>query len=226
MSMFDWRWTFVWEILPRLVKATGNTILAALLGYGIAMVLGLIFALAQRTHFPLVNRAVREFVEFIRSTPLVLQIFFVFYVGPQFGVMLSPWTAGMIAIGLHYASYLSEVYRAGIDSVPRGQWEAATSLSLSPVRTYSRIIIPQAIPTAFAGMGNYLVGIFKDTPMLSVIGVGELMHTANAIGSEHYRFLEPYTLVGLIFLIISLPTAGALRRAELKVRKKMGLRSI
>lgn len=226
MIMFDWRWTFVWDIMPRLVKATGNTILAALLGYGIAMVLGLVFALAQRTPFPVLNRSVREVVEFIRSTPLVLQIFFVFYVGPQFGIMLSPWTAGMIAIGLHYAAYLSEVYRAGIDSVPRGQWEAATSLSLSPVRTYSHIIIPQAIPTAFAGMGNYLVGIFKDTPMLSVIGVAELMHTANAIGSEHYRFLEPYTLVGLIFLLISLPTAAGLRKAEAKIRKKMGLRSL
>jgi polar amino acid transport system permease protein len=224
--VFDWRWEFVLDVLPRLVKATGNTVLAALLGYGIAAVLGLVFALAQRTPFPLLNRTVREFVEFVRSTPLVLQIFFVFYVGPQFGIMLSPWTAGMIAIGLHYASYLSEVYRAGIDSVPKGQWEAATSLSLSPVRTYSRIIIPQAVPTAFAGMGNYLVGIFKDTPMLSVIGVAELMHTANAIGSEHYRFLEPYTLVGVIFLIISLPTAAGLRRLEARIRKKMGLRSI
>ena len=224
--MFDWRWDFVWEILPLLLKATGNTFLAAVLGYSIAMVLGLIFALAQRTHFRLLNMAVREFVEFVRSTPLVLQIFFVFYVGPQFGIMLSPWTAGMIAIGLHYASYLSEVYRAGIDSVPKGQWEAATSLSLSTARTYSRIIIPQAIPTAFAGMGNYLVGIFKDTPMLSVIGVAELMHTANAIGSEYYRFLEPFTLVGLIFLIISLPTAFALRKTEVKIREKMGLRLI
>jgi len=224
--MFDWRWQFVWEILPLLFKATGNTILAALLGYGIAMVLGLIFALAQRTHFRLLNMAIREFVEFIRSTPLVLQIFFVFYVGPQFGVMLSPWSAGMIAIGLHYASYLSEVYRGGIDSVPKGQWEAATSLSLSTARTYSRIIIPQAIPPAFAGMGNYLVGIFKDTPMLSVIGVAELMHTANAIGSEYYRFLEPYTLVGLIFLMISLPTAFGLRKAEERIRQKMGLRPL
>ena len=224
--MFDWHWAFVWQILPRLVKATGNTLLAALLGYGIALVLGLVFALAQRTRFAPFNRTIREVVEFVRSTPLVLQIFFVFYVGPQFGVMLSPWTAGMIAIGLHYASYLSEVYRAGIESVPKGQWEAAKSLSLSPMRTYFRIIIPQAIPAAFAGMGNYLVGIFKDTPMLSVIGVAELMHTANSIGSENYRFLEPYTMVGIIFLLISLPTAAGLRRAEAKIRKKLGLRPL
>src|SRR5690606_33550105 len=154
--MLDWKWDFTWEILPRLVVATGNTILAAVLGYAIAVVLGLVFALAQRTPSRVLTTVVRETVEFIRSTPLVLQIFFVFYVGPQFGLRLSPWTAGMIAIGLHYASYLSEVYRGGLESVPKGQWEAATSLNLSTARTYFRVIVPQALPPSLAGMGNYL----------------------------------------------------------------------
>lgn len=221
--MLDWRWDFTWEILPRLLAATGNTLLAAGLGYAIAVVLGLVLALAQRTPFHVLTAVVREAVEFIRSTPLVLQIFFVFYVGPQFGIRLSPWTAGMIAIGLHYAAYLSEVYRGGLESVPKGQWEAAKSLNLSTARTYFRVILPQALPPSLAGMGNYLVGIFKDTPMLSVIGVAELMHTANAIGSETYRFLEPFTLVGIIFLLISLPTAAAIRLFEAWVRRKLGL---
>jgi polar amino acid transport system permease protein len=166
---------------------------------------------------------VREVVEFIRSTPLVLQIFFVYYVGPQFGVNLSPWVAGMIAIGLHYAAYLSEVYRGGIEAVPKGQWEACTALNMTPTQTYFRIIIPQALPPSVAGMGNYLVGIFKDTPMLSVIGVAELMHVANAIGGQHYRYLEPYTIVGVVFLIISLPSAGVIRAFETWVRRKLGM---
>ena len=221
--MFDWRWDFTWEILPRLIIATGNTLLAAGLGYAIAAVLGLILALAQRTPYRPLTMVVRESMEFIRSTPLVLQIFFVFYVGPQFGIRLSPWTAGMIAIGLHYASYLSEVYRGGLESVPKGQWEAATSLNMTMAHTYWRIIIPQALPPSLAGMGNYLVGIFKDTPMLSVIGVAELMHTANAIGSENYRYLEPYTMVGIIFLMISLPTAALIRVFEAWVRRKLGM---
>lgn len=221
--MFDWRWDFTFDILPRLLVATGNTLMAAGFGYAIAVVLGLVFALAQRTPSRILTMIVREAVEFIRSTPLVLQIFFVFYVGPQFGLRLSPWTAGMIAIGLHYAAYLSEVYRGGLDSVPKGQWEAATSLNLSTARTYFRVIIPQAMPPSLAGMGNYLVGILKDTPMLSVIGVAELMHTANAIGSETYRFLEPYTLVGIIFLALSLPTAAAIRIFESWLRKKLGM---
>lgn len=221
--MLDWRWDFTLDILPRLLVATGNTLLAAGLGYAIAVVLGLVLALAQRTPSRAFTMIVREIVEFIRSTPLVLQIFFVFYVAPQFGIRLSPWTAGMIAIGLHYAAYLSEVYRGGLDSVPKGQWEAATSLNLSTARTYFRVIIPQAMPPSLAGMGNYLVGILKDTPMLSVIGVAELMHTANAIGSETYRFLEPYTMVGVIFLALSLPTAAAIRLFEAWLRRKLGM---
>jgi polar amino acid transport system permease protein len=204
--------------------ATLNTLLAAGFGYLIALVVGLFFALAQRTGIKPVTMLAREIVEFIRSTPLVLQIFFIFYVGPQVGIRLSPWTSGMIAIGLHYAAYLSEVYRAGLDSVPKGQWEACKALNLSMPRTYFRVIIPQALLPSLPGMGNYLVGIFKDTPMLSVIGVAELMHTANALGSQSYRYLEPYTMVGLIFLAISLPTAFGLRRFEAWVARALGMR--
>ncbi len=221
--MVEWKLEYSFEILPRLLSATVNTLLAAGLGYLIALVVGLVFALLQRTGVRPLTFVVREIVEFIRSTPLVVQIFFIFYVGPQFGIRLSPWTSGMIAIGLHYASYLSEVYRAGLDNVPKGQWEACRALNMSPVRTYFRIIIPQAIPPSLPGMGNYLISIFKDTPMLSVIGVAELMHAATTIGTETYRYVEPYTMVGLIFLAISLPTAMALRGLEAWVRRKMGM---
>lgn len=220
---FDWNWEFTWEILPTLLRATVNTLIAAGIGYAIALVLGLVFALAQRTGWRPLTVVAREFIEFIRSTPLVLQIFFVFYVGPQFGIRLSPWVSGMIAIGLHYSAYLAEVYRAGLDAVPRGQWEACRALNMSTRDTYVRIVIPQAIPLSIAGMGNYLVGIFKDTPMLSVIGVAELMHAANALGAENYRFLEPYTLVGLIFLALSLPTAWLIRVFDAWTRRKLGL---
>ncbi|MFT4962661.1 MAG: polar amino acid transport system permease protein [Porticoccaceae bacterium] len=222
--MFDWKWDFAIEILPRLMWATLNTLMAAGFGYLIALIVGLIFALAQRTEIKPVTLLAREIVEFIRSTPLVLQIFFIFYVGPQVGVRLSPWSSGMIAIGLHYAAYLSEVYRAGLDSVPKGQWEACKALNLSMPRTYFRVVVPQALPPSLPGMGNYLVGIFKDTPMLSVIGVAELMHTANALGSQSYRYLEPYTMVGIIFLVISLPTAFGLRRLEAWVARTLGVR--
>lgn len=222
--MLQWKWDFVWLILPRLIEATGKTLLAAGGGFVLALVLGLVLALAQRTRNRVLTVVTRELVEFVRSTPLLLQVFFIYYVGPQFGLRLSPWTAGLIAIGLHYAAYLSEVYRGGIESVPKGQWEAAKAINLSSAKTYQRIILPQALPPALAGIGNYLVGILKDTPMLSAIGVAELMHTANAIGAENYRYLEPITIVGLIFLAISLPTSWLFRRFEAVVRRKLGLR--
>ena len=215
----DWRWHWVWDLAPRFVDATGKTLIAAGGGYSIAIMLGLVFVLAQRTPFTPLTLAMREFVEVIRSTPLLLQIFFVYYVGPQFGLTLSPWTAGLIAIGVHYGAYLSEVYRGGIESVPRGQWEAAKAINMPVVTTYCRIIIPQALPPAVAGMGNYL----KDTPMLSVIGVTELMHTATAVGAESYRYLEPYTMVGVIFLAISLPSAFAISVFERWVRRTLGM---
>lgn len=221
--MIEWRWHLVWELAPRFVDAAGKTLLAAGGGYAIAVVLGLVLVLAQRTRLPPLTFAVREFVELVRSTPLLLQVFFVFYVGPQFGLVLSPWTAGLIAIGAHYGAYLSEVYRGGIESVPAGQWEAAKAINLSAAATYRRIVIPQALPPAVSGMGNYLVGIFKDTPMLSVIGVTELMHTATAVGAESYRYLEPYTMVGAIFLAISLPAAWLIGRFEKWVRRTLGM---
>lgn len=220
---FDWRWDFAIDILPQLMRATLNTLLAAGIGYGLAMVLGLVFALTLRSAGRLPRLILREVLEFIRSTPLVVQIFFVFYVGPQVGITLTPWVAGMIAIGLHYAAYMAEVYRAGIEAVPRGQWEACRALNMTTRDTYLRIILPQALPPSIPGMGNYLIGIFKDTPMLSVIGVTELMQAANSIGSETYRFLEPYTLVGVIFLALSLPTAALVRRAERLARHKLGM---
>lgn len=219
----EWRWDFTFEILPRMLWATMNTLLAAGVGYTIALVVGLVFLLGQRTRFTLLNRAVRECVEFIRSTPLLVQLFFVYFVGPQFGIELSAWTSAMITIGLHYGTYLSEVYRGGLEAVPRGQWEACRALNMSAGRTYSRIVIPQALPASLPGMGNYLVGIFKDTPMLSTIGVAELMHTANALGAETYRYLEPYSMVGFLFLIISIPTATGLRKLEAVVARSLGV---
>ena len=219
----EWRWDFTFEILPRMLWATLNTLLAAGVGYAIALVIGLVFLLGQRTAYPVLNRAVREFVEFIRSTPLLVQLFFVYFVGPQFGVELSAWTSAMVTIGLHYGTYLSEVYRGGLEAVPAGQWEACRALNMGVGRTYYRIVLPQALPASLPGMGNYLVGIFKDTPMLSTIGVAELMHTANALGAETYRYLEPYSMVGVLFLIISIPTAAWLRKFEAWVSRSLGV---
>ena len=218
----EWRWDFAIEILPQMLMATLNTIMAAAIGYAIAAIVGLLFLLGQRTSFKIVNIINREIVEFIRSTPLLIQLFFVYFVLPQFGITLSAWVCGMITIGLHFGTYLSEVYRGALEGVPKTQWEACRALNFTTFYTYRRIVLPQAFPIAIPGMGNYLVGIFKDTPLLSTIGVAELFHAATAVGGYHYRYLEPYTIVGIIFLILSVPAAMGIRKLERSVNKAQG----
>ena len=218
----EWRWDFAFEILPKMLWATLNTIMAAGIGYSIALIVGLLFLLGQRTRFKIINIINREIIEFIRSTPLLIQLFFVYFVLPQFGITLSAWVCGMITIGLHFGTYLSEVYRGALEGVPKTQWEACRALNFTTFYTYRRIILPQAFPIAIPGMGNYLVGIFKDTPLLSTIGVAELFHAATAVGGYHYRYLEPYTIVGIIFLILSVPAAMGIRKLERSVNKAQG----
>ena len=216
------RWDFAYEIFPVLIRATGNTILAAGIGYLIAVLVGLVFLLGQKTSSRILNMITREIVEFIRSTPLLIQLFFVYFVLPQFGITLSAWVCGMLTIGLHFGTYLCEVYRGALEAVPKAQWEACRALNFSNAYAYRRIILPQAFPIAIPGMGNYLVGIFKDTPLLSTIGVAELFHAATAVGGYNYRYLEPYTMVGLIFLTLSIPAAMWVRRLEKRVNKAQG----
>ena len=218
----EWRWDFAIEILPQMLFATLNTILAAGIGYAIAAIVGLLFLLGQRTPIKIVNMINREIVEFIRSTPLLIQLFFVYFVLPQFGITLSAWVCGMITIGLHFGTYLSEVYRGALEGVPKTQWEACRALNFSTFYTYRKIVLPQAFPIAIPGMGNYLVGIFKDTPLLSTIGVAELFHAATAVGGYHYRYLEPYTIVGIIFLTLSIPAAIWIRKIEKNVNLAQG----
>ena len=216
------RWDFAYEIFPALIRATGNTILAAGIGYLIAVFVGLVFLLGQKTSSRILNMITREIVEFIRSTPLLIQLFFVYFVLPQFGITLSAWVCGMLTIGLHFGTYLCEVYRGALEAVPKAQWEACRALNFSNAYAYRRIILPQAFPIAIPGMGNYLVGIFKDTPLLSTIGVAELFHAATAVGGYNYRYLEPYTMVGVIFLTLSIPAAMWVRRLEKRVNKAQG----
>ena len=218
----EWKWDFTFQILPQMLWATLNTIMAAGIGYAIATIVGLLFLLGQRTPIKIVNMINREIVEFIRSTPLLIQLFFVYFVLPQFGITLSAWVCGMITIGLHFGTYLSEVYRGALEGVPKTQWEACRALNFTNFYTYRRIVLPQAFPIAIPGMGNYLVGIFKDTPLLSTIGVAELFHAATAVGGYHYRYLEPYTIVGIIFLILSVPAAMGISKLEKSVNKAQG----
>jgi len=212
MDLIDWQ--FALEILPRLLGGLVVTVEATLVGFVLAVVLGLFLALARRSENPWLSQPVGAVVEFIRSTPLLVQLFFFFFVLPRYGLRLPAFLVGTLALGLHYATYTSEVYRAGIDAVDRGQWEAATALNFSPLRIWVGVILPQAIPPMIPALGNYLIGMFKESAQLLAITVTELMLTARVIGTETFRFLEPITLAGLLYFLISYPSALIVQRLE------------
>ena len=212
MNFFDW--AFAREILPRPLDASLTTIGIALAGFAIAVVLGLFLAIGRRSRLRWLSWPITGLIEFIRSTPLLIQVYFLFYVFPNYGLNLSAMQAGIIGIALHYACYTAEVYRAGLDAVPRSQWEAVTALNMKPWTAYRDVILPQALRPVLPALGNYLISILKDTPVLSAITVVEIMQRAKNIGSESFRYLEPITMVGVFFLILSLGLAWCVRRLE------------
>lgn len=212
MEFFDVE--FALEILPLLLRAMVVTIKATFVGFGIAAILGLLFALGRRADSRWISWPVGAVVEFIRSTPLLAQLFFLFYVMPKYGLRLDAFTLGVIGLGLHYGAYTSEVYRAGIEAVERGQWEAATALNFSSAQQWTRIILPQAIPPMIPALGNYLIAMFKETPLLSAITVVEMFQRAKIISSQTFQPLEPYTMVGILFFLLSYPSVLLLQRLE------------
>lgn len=212
-----WDWSYAFSILPILAQASIVTIQATLLGFVLAATLGLVLAILRMSPLPLIAVPTGLVVEFIRSTPLLIQIFFLYFVFPEFGVTLDAFVAGVIALGVHYATYCSEVYRAGLEGVPRGQWEASTALNLSPFHTFRDVIIPQAIPPVIPALGNYFVALFKETPLLSAIAVMELMQRAKILGSQTFRYIEPITIAGAFFLVMSLIAAGLIRYVERRI---------
>ncbi|MFO7306231.1 MAG: ectoine/hydroxyectoine ABC transporter permease subunit EhuD [Gammaproteobacteria bacterium] len=210
----SWDWHYAWSVLPPLLRAFVVTLEASLAGFVLAAILGLVWAVSRMAPVRIVAGTVFWIVEFVRSTPLLIQLYFLYYVLPEYGVVLSPLAIGILALGLHYSCYTAEVYRAGIEAVPTGQWEAARALNLTPRAIWLRIVLPQALPPAVPVLGNYLIAIFKETPLLAAITVMEMLQTAKLIGAESFRYLEPLTITGAVFLLVSLLASFAMRRLE------------
>ena len=208
------------SILPILGIGLIVTLEATVCGFAIAMVVGLIFALLRRARSRLITWPVGLIVEFLRDTPLLIQLFFLFYVLPQFGIVLPAFLTGALALGLQYSAYTSEVYRAGLEAIGRGQWEAATALNMTRWQTYRDVVIPQAIPRIVPALGNYLVSMLKDTPVLSVITVVDMLNLANLIGDRTFEYLVPLSLVGLIFLILTIGCSALIHLIERALPKR------
>lgn len=211
-----WDWAYTFEILPLMAAASLVTLQATVMGFALGAVLGLVWAVINLLEVPVLTFVVRLFVEFIRTTPMLIQLFAAYYFLPQFGIILPAMVCGVLVLGAHYSAYCAEVYRSGFSQVDRGQWEAARVINLTTAQTLKRIILPQAIPPIILPLGNYFVTMFKETPMLLAITVIELVATARIIGNDTFRYTEPMTLAGIFFLILSLTAAKLTRIASRK----------
>lgn len=213
-----WDWSNAAAAIPVLLRGLVVTLEITALGSVLAYLLGLVLALLRRSRIPVLSQVVYLFIELVRSTPLLIQIFVVFYlVWPLLGITPSPFITGVIVIGVHYAAYTAEVYRAGIEAVPKGQWEAARALSLPRPRVWTGVVLPQAIPRLLPALGNYTISMFKETPLLLAIGVLDVVNRAEQQAGVTFRAIEPYTLAGLLFLLISYPSSILVRRLERRV---------
>ena len=211
-----WDNSFALSVLPIIAQGLATTVLITITGTAIAMCIGLVLAIMRRARTKWISLPAEAFVEFVRATPLLVQLFFLYFGLPVFGISLSALVTGIIGIGINYSAYIAEVYRAGIEGVPRGQWEAARALNFPQGQTWGRIILPQAIRKVIPALGNYLVAMFKDTPILASIGVLEMLEQAQIVGSENFRYLEPMTEVGLLFILVSYPASLLIRQLEVR----------
>lgn len=211
---------FAVSILPILLRGLVVTVQATVLGFFIALVLGLVWAALKAAPLKIVSWPAIIVTEFLRDTPLLIQLFFLYYVLPEFGIVLPAFMTGALALGLQYSAYTSEVYRAGIEAVPRGQHEAARALNLSGMRSFTHIVLPQAVPRVIPSMGNYLVSIMKDVPLLSVVTVLEMLNVARIIGDRTFNYIIPLSMVGGIYLVLTLLAAAAIRLLDNKLPKR------
>src|ERR687887_2898112 len=208
-----WDTDYALDVFPRILDAfLRYTLVVTLLASALAAALGLVFAVIRGAHVPVLAPLTGAFIEFVRSTPIPIQLFFLFYVMPSVGLTLSGFFIGVLTLGVHYACYYAEVYRAGIDGVPKGQWEACTALSLPTRYQWQHVVLPQAIRNVLPSLGNYVISMFKETPFLFLIAVPEMVQEAISIGGRDFRHLEPLADARLIFPAARYPSAGAMRK--------------
>jgi polar amino acid transport system permease protein len=203
--------------LPSLLHGAMITIMVSLLAFALALVFGLVTGIARISRLAPLRAVAAFYIQFIRGTPLLLQLFFIYYVLPYVGIVLTPFVSGLLGLTLNYAAYMAEVFRSGILAIPKGQWEAGQSVGMSRRLLMRRIILPQAIRIIIPSLGNFFVSIFKDSALVSVITMRDLMFSGQLLASATYKHFEIFTEVAVIYFLISYPTAKFVEWIEAKV---------
>jgi len=205
---------FVAQILPYLLVGAMTTIELTILSMALALVAGLALALMRLSRIPLLRSLSGAYIEIIRGTPLLVQLFIIYYGLPQYGIRLEAFTAGVIGLSINYSAYLAEVYRAGILAIDKGQWEAGGSIGLSRAALLQHVIVPQAARIVLPPVGNYFISMLKDSALVSTISIVELMRAAQLRVAITFRAMDIYLVTALIYLLMSYPCSVLIRYFE------------
>src|SRR5690348_13752961 len=200
MTLFDP--TLARDSLGPLLSGLVLTVVLTVIVIILSLVLGIFVALARLSRIAVLRLVVGAYVEIMRSTPLLLQLIYIYFVLPYIGIQLNPFVAGVVGLTLNYAAYMSEVYRSGIQAIPRGQLDAAAALGMRPSLTMRRIILPQAIRIVIPSLGNYFVSLFKDTSLTSALTIQELLFSGQIIAARTYNYFTIYTMVFLLYFAV------------------------
>ncbi|MBD7911002.1 amino acid ABC transporter permease [Clostridium cibarium] len=230
LSNLDFK-TAIQYLLPSLIQGLWIVLEATVFGFLLAIVLGLLIAIGRISKVKILRGVLVVFLEFIRGTPLLVQLVYMYYVvpllisiiiqiwSPGYQLKISSLVAGTLGLGINYGCYISEVIRSSIVSIDSGQTEAALALGLTNKQVLSRIIIPQALRNVVPVFGNYLVMMLKDTSLLAYVSVSELLLRTQSYASQSFLTIESYTLLAVFYLILSLPLAQVIKLVEKRIQK-------
>lgn len=213
----------MWHIFTYIGPGVANTLLLTGVSFAIGAVVAVPVTLAARSRFLPVRWVVRSLVELIRSIPVLVWLFIVFFGLPQYGLTPGPMSSAILTLSGVSAVYLSEIYRGGIAGVSRGQWEASRALGLGQLDTGLRIIAPQVLRVVLPPVATYGIGLLKDSALASTIGVVELTYRANTETQVTGQGLTAYVITGAIYVLIGLPLAVVSRRVDSRLRAKFSL---
>lgn len=202
-------WDILWRELPHFLPILLGGFLVSLsvaaFSFVIAMVGGLLLAIGKMSKNRWISRSSAWYIEIIRGTPALTQLFIIYFGLSQYGVDVPGFVAAVVGLGLNGAAYVAEIFRAGLTAIPDGQRQAALSLGLTPVQSFSHILVPQAFRLMLPPFCSYSVQLLKDTSLASVVAAPEIMFRARMLISETYLSMQIYTLVALLYLSVSIP---------------------
>jgi His/Glu/Gln/Arg/opine family amino acid ABC transporter permease subunit len=212
---FEWEWGYVIDRWPLLVRGLMMTIYISVMGMLLALVLGLVVALMRMSKIAPIRWLAQLYINVFRAIPLFVFIIWMYYGLPiVLGINFNPIVAGVLCLGLQYAGWLAEIYRSGIGAIGLGQREAALSLGLTRTQTFRDVIFPQALRIMLPPIGNNFVGMLKDSSLVGIIGVFELVRQGQLAVSQTFRPFEFYTTIAIIYIVLTLLLSEGVNRLE------------